>query len=48
VIDYFGQWLKRPWSSDMDLTGWVLFIVLVVTVALAWRGVLTYIVDAAE
>ncbi len=41
---YFGQWMKQPWSEDMDIWQWVLFVLFITTVAFGWYQVLRYIV----
>lgn len=42
-MDRVLTWLKRPYSDDMDVIHWVLFILLVIIVTTAWRHVLTFI-----
>ncbi len=40
VASGLGNWAKQPFSSDMDVTGWALFVGLVVCLAISWNFVL--------
>lgn len=45
VKAYFGQWLHRPFSADMDITGWFFFVGLLLCLAILWTQILRYIVE---
>lgn len=45
LVSYFGEWLKKPWSEDMDWWQWVLFVVFITTIFVAWLNVLRYITE---
>ena len=45
-ISRMTNWAQHPFSTQMDLWGWVLFTVLIITIAYLWSRVLRHI--AAE
>lgn len=42
------QWLKQPYSSDMDVWKWILFIIFVLVVIAGWAHTVHFIARASE
>lgn len=43
---WFTNWLKQPFSTDMDATHWFLFLGLVIVIGFAWRNlILSHILE---
>ena len=40
VFASIGEWGKQPFSSDMDLGGWALFVGLLIALSILWGFVL--------
>lgn len=38
-----GAWMKQPYSPDMDVWGWVLFVIFVLIIAAAWMHTVSFI-----
>lgn len=45
VVSSLKHWAKQPFSTKMDLWGWVLFTGLILVVAGLWSRVLKHVVD---
>lgn len=43
VVSSFTNWVKRPYSDEMDVIGWVLFIGLLILILAGWRLVINKI-----
>jgi len=41
-MDRLKAWLARPFNSDMNVYGWILLTILLVSVALLWAQVLKH------
>jgi hypothetical protein len=37
-----AAWLKQPFTSSMSVTGWVLFLGLVICASLAWTRLISH------
>lgn len=49
VWTYFNDWLKRPFSQDMDTLHWFLFVGLVIVLAWMWHYlILRHIIAGIE
>jgi len=46
-MDVVTAWLKKPYSPDMDVWHWVLFIVLVLIIASGWAHTVSIIKKVA-
>jgi hypothetical protein len=44
-VSRLSSFTGQPFSSQMDLTGWVLFLGLIIVVAFLWTRVLKIIVE---
>lgn len=42
-----ADWIAKPYSDDMDVTRWVLFVGLIIIIAAGWRGVIKMVEDVA-
>jgi hypothetical protein len=45
---YFRDWIKRPFSQDMDAAHWLLFIGFTLVVMVLWRYVLDHIIGGID
>ena len=43
VLSSFVDWAKQPYSENMDVLGWFLFIGLLLLIMVAWRAVINKI-----
>jgi len=43
-MQYFSDWLKRPFSQDMDAQHWAMFIGFFLVLMILWKYVLAHIV----
>jgi hypothetical protein len=41
-------WWARPYSPDMNVQGWALFLGLMLVLVILWKIVLAYIEDAID
>lgn len=51
AADYFRQfkdWLEKPYSDDLTVFGWIMFLGLVTVVSFLWAGVIGQIKKAAS
>lgn len=46
IITDTNDFIKQPFKSDMNLTGWLLFIGLIMIVTLLWSHVIKLIVES--
>lgn len=44
-FDGFGEWVKRPYSPDMTVLDWLLFVGLLVTAIFVWTQLIRKVVD---
>lgn len=44
-ITAMKNWAKQPFSSQMDLWGWILFVGLLLVIAAMWGKVLNHVVE---
>jgi hypothetical protein len=44
-MDRVLSWLKKPYSDDMDVIHWVLFIGLITIIGMAWASMIRLIGD---
>lgn len=44
----FGTWWKQPFSADMDVPHWFLFVGLLIVVMALWQLVLSHVVRGVE
>lgn len=44
----FGEWLKKPYSDDMSVSGWFAFLGLLILLSFLWTRVLRMIASVAE
>jgi len=44
----FRNWMKKPYSNDLTVFGWIMFIGLVMIVSFLWAGVIGQIKKAAS
>jgi hypothetical protein len=42
----FGDWAKQPFSADMPLSHWFLFIGLVLVLIILWNIILANLIEA--
>jgi hypothetical protein len=42
-MDAFAQWWKRPFSTDMTVGGWAIFLLLLFILAGFWKSVISLI-----
>lgn len=42
-MDAFSQWWKRPFSADMSVGGWALFILMILIASGLWASVISLI-----
>jgi hypothetical protein len=47
-MELFNEWLKRPFSQDMDAQHWALFIGFFLVLMVFWRYILSHIVGGIE
>lgn len=40
-----ADWSKEPFRSDMNLTGWLMFIGLIIVAIILWQQVIRFIID---
>lgn len=45
-ITRLSNFAKHPFQNDMDIWNWILFTVLLVTVAVFWNRILAHITEA--
>lgn len=43
IVAMFKKWAEKPFDLEGDVVNWVLFLVLVITVAVMWTRVLRQI-----
>lgn len=48
VWDDFKTWAKQPFSTNMDLVHWGLFVGLLLALLIFWRQILNHIAIGAE
>jgi hypothetical protein len=41
-----NAWLKQPYSPNMDVWGWLLFVGLVIVLSLAWLHTVNFLSKA--
>jgi len=41
----FQEWLKRPYSEEMSVTGWFLFAGLLIVIGWLWSTIVRKIAD---
>jgi hypothetical protein len=46
--DDFKEWASKPFSEDMPISHWFLFIGLLIVIALFWNLLLLHLVDALK
>ena len=44
-LDSFGNWFAQPFRRDMDVTGWALFVGLIIVLLVLWNNVLARITN---
>lgn len=44
----FTDWLKKPFSTDMDAFHWFLFFGLLIVISVSWGYVLKHVVGGVE
>jgi hypothetical protein len=44
----FGNWLKKPFSADMDAFHWFLFFGLLILISVGWTFVLRHLARGIE
>jgi hypothetical protein len=47
IGESFDGWLSKPFSSDMSVGKWALFVGLILLAALAWSRIIRLILDNA-
>lgn len=47
-FEEFREWTKKPYSDDLTMTGWILFLGLVTVVTFLWASVIRQIKEAAS
>lgn len=45
MLDAVKTWAAQPFSEDMDVWKWMLFLVLGLTVAVLWLQILNHIIE---
>lgn len=45
MIDTLKRWFERPFSNDMDATGWALFVGFILALIVAWNYIINEIAD---
>lgn len=45
IFTEMHEWSKKPFSSDMDLGGWIAFIGLLLVITVLWQQVIRFIID---
>lgn len=46
VIANFKNWYQRPFSSDMDVMHWFLFLGLLIVLMAGWRIILVHVTES--
>jgi len=47
-MDEFRDWAAAPFSEDMPISHWFLFIGLLIVCALLWNVLLSHLIDALK
>lgn len=45
VVSRLSRFFQRPFTEEMDVWGWVLFTILVVTIGILWSRILAHITE---
>jgi hypothetical protein len=48
MLENVQSWIAQPFSSNMSLWGWALFIVVLITIVYLWNDVLSIIVEGGK
>jgi hypothetical protein len=48
MLQNFQDWLKQPFSANMDTLHWFLFFLLIIVIATFWRLVLNHILEGVS
>jgi hypothetical protein len=44
MLSNVASWAAQPFSEDMDVWKWAIFVVVIVTVAVLWLQILNHII----
>jgi hypothetical protein len=47
MLNKFKAWYAKPYSSDQSVTGWALFVLLLIALSIFWKMILSHIVHSA-
>lgn len=51
MSDFFSAlktWVAQPFNTQQSVTGWFLFLGLIMIICFAWNQILRFIVEAAQ
>ena len=44
-VERFAEWLRKPYSDDMNVGGWFAFLGLIFLLTMAWAGIVRKLTD---
>lgn len=48
MLDKFKAWYAKPFDTGQSVTGWALFLLMIMVVSIFWKLILSHVIAAAS